>query len=161
MALKNTMLSFKDVGTKGVSREALRTVRPNPLPIGIKTPLELDESGKGLFAMHYALRDQLADNLRNLVLSNHGERLALYDFGANLRPLLTEWSNKDDFDKEAMKRIAQAVGKYMSFITLLGYDSQPNYVENIYTGIIKLTILYSIPSLNLSEETLEVTLYVI
>lgn len=161
MALKNTMLSFKDVGTKGVSREALRTVRPNPPPIGIKTPLEIDAEGRGVFKMHYSLRDQLADNLRNLILSNHGERLATYDFGANLRPLLTEFSNKDDFDKEAMRRISEAVNKYMSFVDLIGYDSQPNYVDNLYTGIINLTIFYSIPSLNITEQTMEVTLYVI
>lgn len=155
------MLSFKDVGVKGASRNSLRTLIPDPLPIGIKTPLELDEEGNGIFTMHYSLRDQLADNLRNLILSNHGERLALYDFGANLRPLLTEWSNKEDFDKEAMKRISQSSSKYMSFITLLGYESKPNYVDNIYTGIVKMTILYSIPSLNLTEETIEVTLFVI
>lgn len=161
MAQKNTLLSFKDVGTKGISRNSLRTVRPDPVPIGIKTPLELDEEGNGIFVMHYSLREQLADNLRNLVLSNHGERLALYDFGANLRPLLTEWSNKEDFDKEAMKRISEAVNKYMSFVDLIGYESKPNYVENVYTGIIVLTILYSIPTLNLMEEMLEITLFVI
>lgn len=161
MANKNTMLSFKDVGTKGASRNALRTIRPDPLPIGIKTPLELDENGRGVFLMHYSLREQLADNLRNLVLSNHGERLGLYDFGANLRPLLTEWSNKEDFDKEAMRRISAAVSKYMSFVNLLGFESKPNYVDNIYTGIVVLTLMYGIPALNLTEELLEITLFVI
>ena len=161
MANKNTMLSFKDVGEKGTSRESLRRVRPDPLPIGIKTPLELDETGRGVFAMHYSLRDQIADNLRNLIQTNHGERLALYDFGANLRPLISEWSNKEDFDKEVMRRISTAVGKYMSFVNLLGYESRPNYRDNIYTGIIDITIMYSIPSLNLNEEMVEVTLYVV
>lgn len=161
MANKDTMISFKDVGTKGTSRESLRSVRPDPLPIGIKTPLELDETGRGLFAANYTLREQIADNIRNLVQTNHGERLALYDFGANLRPLISEWSNKEDFDKEVMRRISVAVGKYMSYITLLGYESKPNYTDNIYTGIIDITLLYSIPSLNLNEEMVEITLYVI
>lgn len=87
--------------------------------------------------------------------------MALYDFGANLRPLISEWSNKEDFDKEVMRRISVAVGKYMSYVTLLGYESKPNYTDNIYTGIIDITLLYSIPSLNLNEEMVEITLYVI
>jgi len=111
--------------------------------------------------MHYSLREQLADNLRNLVLSNHGERLGMYDFGANLRPLLTEWSNKEDFDKEAMRRISSAVSKYMSFVNLIGYESKPNYVDNLYTGVVVLTLMYGIPALNLTEEMLEITLFVI
>jgi phage baseplate assembly protein W len=161
MANKNTFLSFKDVGEKETERDSLRRLQRDPIPIGIKTPLELDETGRGLFAMHYSLRDQIADNLRNLIQTNHGERLGIYDFGANLRPLISEWSNKEDFDKEAMRRIANAVAKYMSFVNLLGYESRPNYRDNIYTGIIDFTIMYAVPALNLNEEIIEVTLYVI
>lgn len=161
MINKDTMISFKDVGEKITNKESLRRNQVNPIPIGVKTPLEIDESGRNIFSMHYSLKEQIADNLRNLILTNHGERLALYDFGANLRPLISEWSNKEDFDKEVMRRISAAVGKYMSFVNLLGYESRPNYRDNIYTGIINIIIMYSVPMLNLNEEIIEVTLYVI
>ncbi|MFA6049706.1 MAG: hypothetical protein WC761_00645 [Candidatus Paceibacterota bacterium] len=155
------LLSFKDVGIQAVSRPAVNQLTRNPSPIGIKTPLEIDQEGNNLFTMHYTLKNQIADNLRNLVLTNHGERLALYDFGANIRPLLTEWSNKEDFDKEVMLRINTAISKYMSFVTPLGYESKPDYLDNIFTGIVKIVLLYSVPSLNLREELLELTLFVI
>jgi len=161
MVAKNTMLSFKDVGVKDVDRTAARQLRAVPVPIGIKTPLEIDETGNSVFAMHFSLKDQVADNLRNLVLTNHGERLGLYDFGANIRPLLTEWSSKDNFDQEVMQRINSAVSKYLPFITMIGYDSSPNYYENVFTGRIKITLLYSVPALKLTEQILEMTLFVI
>lgn len=161
MVAKNMMLSFKDVGIKGVDRSAARELRVVPTPIGIKTPLEIDEIGNSVFRMHFSMRDQVADNLRNLVLTNHGERLGFYDFGANVRPLLTEWSSKENFDQEVMQRINKAVSKYLPFVTLIGYDSSPNYYENVFTGRIKLTILYSVPAMNLTEEILEVTLFII
>lgn len=155
------LLNFKDVGIKATSRPAANLLRKPPSPIGVKTPLELDEEGNSIFVMHYTLKEQIADNLRNLLLTNHGERLAVYDFGANIRPLLTEWSNKENFDQEVMIRINTAISKYMPFVTPLGYESTPNYVENIFTGKIKMLLLYSIPSLNLNEELLELTLFVI
>lgn len=109
--------------------------------------------------MHFQLVEQIEDNFRNLVLTNHGERLMLYDFGANLRPLLTEWSNKEDFDSEAMIRINTASSKYMPFVNLNGYESKPDYRENIFTGIIRMYIHYSVPALNIGDRILEITLY--
>lgn len=155
------IISFKDVGIQAVSRPGVNQLRQAPVPIGIKTPLEIDEIGNSIFTMHYTLKEQIADNLRNLVLTNHGERLGLYDLGANIRPLLTEWSNKEDFDKEVMLRINTAVAKYMPFVSLQGYESTPNYNENIFTGKIKVLLLYSVPSLNLTNELLEIMLFVI
>lgn len=152
-------ISFKDVGTKGVRRilEQRRTV---PLPIGLKTPLEIDEQGDNIFKMHLKIEDQIDDNLRNLILTNHGERLALYDFGANLRPLLTEWSNKENFDGEAMTRIHDAVSKYMPFVNLIGFESKPDYIENTFIGHIIFLLQYSVPALNVSPHILQIEFFV-
>lgn len=152
-------LSFKDVGIQqfGVQNNV---VASTPLkPIGIKTPLELDEAqSTNIFKMHYNSLDQISDNLRNLVLTNHGERLAMYDFGANLRPLLTDYSNKDNFDREAMRRIKTACAKYMPFVSLLGYESRADRRENVYTGIIYILLAYQVSSY--PEQLLEVTLFI-
>ena len=68
--------------------------------------------------MNYDLGDQLADNLRNLVQTNHGERLGHFDFGANLRPLSLEIMGQDQFESEAMARVGKSVAKYLPFVRL-------------------------------------------
>ncbi len=154
------VISFKNIGIKHFETE--RDILQKSLkPIGIKTPLEYGGQGEGLFHMHYDLRAQIHDNLKNLILTNHGERVALYDFGANLRPLVTEFSNKDDFDGEAMIRINTSVSKYMPFVNLVGFDSQPEYEDNRFVGKIKLLIIYSITDLNVFDKKLEIILNVI
>lgn len=154
------LISFKDVGVQGVSRQAV-ALTTTPIPIGFKTPLELDQAGSSIFQMNFVLRDQIADNLRNLILTNHGERLGLYDLGANLREIVSEWSNKEDFDKEVMLRIKTTISKYMPFVEPLGFESQPDYHENTFTGKIRVFVAYAVPSLNLTDELIEVNLFVI
>lgn len=152
-------LSFKDVGIQGFGVQNNVISNTSLKPIGIKTPLELDESQSiNIFKMHYNNLDQISDNLRNLVLTNHGERLGLYDFGANIRPLLTDYSNKDNFDREAMKRIKTTCAKYMPFVNLLGYESRADRRENTYTGIIY--ILLAFQAFSYPEQLLEVTLFI-
>lgn len=111
--------------------------------------------------MHFALVDQMHDNFRNLVLTNWGERLGLYDFGANLRPLCTEIVSQDDFDGQAVDRISGAVQRWMPFITLETFESKTDRMNNRNTAVVKLTIVYNIPSLNVFQKALEVTLYAI
>jgi phage baseplate assembly protein W len=155
-------LSFKDVGTTVSDTLYKSSEEQNRIPIGIKTPLEIDHAdSSAIFKMHFDLKDQITDNLRNLILTNHGERLGFPDFGANLRPLLTEFSNKDNFDSIAMGRIKNAAGKYMSYVNLVAYESKADRYENEYTGVIKMLILYTVPNLNIQETAMEVTLFVI
>lgn len=153
--------SFKDVGVIAQEQrnDVLRRNR-STIPIGIKTPLEL-VGGKSLFKMHTEIADQVQDNLRNLLLTNWGERVAVTNFGANLRPLLTEYSNKDDFDSEAMLRINTAVTKWMPFVNPVAFESKPSYENNQFTGRIRIFFVYSVPQLQITEEVLEVELFVI
>lgn len=153
-------ISFKDVGVRSdiARRNLLR--RTAGAPIGFKTPLELS-GGKSLFVMHTDIREQIKDNLRNLLLTNHGERLIFNNLGANLRPLLTEYSNKEDFDSEAMVRINTAISSYMPFITPLAFESSPSFIDNEFTGKIRIILVYSVPALQITEDALELELFVI
>jgi phage baseplate assembly protein W len=154
-------LSFKNVGVLAdVDRQNALSRRNSDILIGIKTPLEL-VGGKQLFATHTILAEQIKDNLRNLLLTNVGERLVFHNFGANLKPLLTEYSNKDDFDSEAMTRINTAISRFLPFITPLAFESFPDVRENQFTGKIRILVVYSVPSLQIQEEVIEVEMYVI
>jgi phage baseplate assembly protein W len=68
--------------------------------------------------MHYDITDQVADNLRNLIQTNHGDRLGRPNFGANLRPLSLEILGQEKFESEAMTRISRSVSRYLPFVSL-------------------------------------------
>lgn len=147
--------------SSGKSPEQLNIEIPvrTALPIGIQTPLRLDD--KNLFAMHYSVVEQVHDNLRNLLLTNWGERVGLYDFGANLQELTTELSNIDAFDEEAISRIRNATSKWMPFVSLNEFVSETDNENNANTGIVKITITYNIPELGVENKALQIKLYVI
>lgn len=151
--------NFKSSG-KTTTQQAIEQLVQSPTPIGIKTPLRAGTQ-EGIFAMNYSLADQMHDNLRNLLQTNWGERLGLYDFGANLRPILSELVSQDDFDAAAVERISGAVGRWMPYISLDEFLSEIDHLENKNTAVVKLTITYSIPTLNVAKRALQVTLYAI
>ena len=151
-------ISFKSVGqTKDQLKDSF--VTSTPKPIGIKTPLQLSNNS-GLLKMNYNLANQISDNLRNLLLTNWGERVGLYNFGANLRPLTSEFVSQEDFDSEAVARIKSAVSTWMPFVELVDFVSETDRLENVSTGIIRVTISYNIPTLYVKDKKLQIVLYV-
>lgn len=149
--------SFKASG-KTQTQRTVEQLSASSLPVGIKTPLELGTTD-GILRMHHVLSDQVHDNLRNLLLANFGERLGLYAFGANLRPLVSEWSTQDDFDSQAIERISSAVQRWMSYISLENYISRLDTTETQGT-IVRLIVTYNVPALAVFNKSLEVALRV-
>lgn len=149
--------SFKSVG---VQEEDTKTVvdRAQKLPIGIKTPIQISSEAGGLFSMHKDIDKQLSDNLRNLLLTNHGERLGYYDFGANLRPLVFDLGT-DEADQEAIRRIKRTTNKYMPFISLEGFQVFVDRKDNKAVAKVGVQITYKIPRLDAALRSLEVMLY--
>jgi phage baseplate assembly protein W len=151
--------SFKSVG-KTQSQLSEESVQKTVVPYGIMTPMQLGDK-EGIFKMNYRLEDQFSDNLRNLLLTNWGERVGLYQFGANLKSLTTEFVSQDDFDSEAIVRIKDAVDKWMPYIDLENFSSEVDRMENKNTGIIKINITYNIPIINVRGKGLQIVLYVV
>ncbi len=152
--------SFKSVG---ITTEDLTTQKTSvaaaPLPIGIITPVQLGTDNEGLLAMSYSVGAQMKNNLRDLVMTNWGERVALYDYGANIGPMVTEYENgKDRFDEIVMQRISNAVAKWMPYVELENFDSaQRQYTNYIGLGVVVITIDYSIPRANIPTSRLQIT----
>jgi len=149
--------SFKSVGEKTVDYNARTRARVTAPPIGIKTPIEIGSTDDGLLKMHRSLADQIKDNLRNLILTNKNERLAFPDFGANLAPLAFELGT-EDADEEAMRRIKSATEKYMPFITLEDFSLTNEISDTGATALIKMLITYSVPSANIANQSLLLTM---
>ena len=148
--------SFKSVGirTDNVIEERYSAL---PTPVGIKTPLQLGE-GTNIYKMHYSLQDQIKDNLRNLVLTNNGERLGRPDFGANLLEMSLELGS-EDADQKAMIRIKDAVGKYLPFVQLVGFATEVDHFDNKEVAKVDIFLTYTIPRISTKQHGLKVTLY--
>jgi phage baseplate assembly protein W len=158
----STFVSFKNVGVREFeTRQITSVVSQSAFPIGIKMPVTFGQGDEGLFTMNMTLADEIQDNLKNLVLTNHGERLALYDYGANLVPLAAEYTTIENFDGEAMVRINTAVSKYMPFVQLEGFRSDAVLDDNRYTGLIRIFLKYTVPRANIAARVLEVSIFAI
>ena len=127
-------------------------------PIGIKTPVELNDPNFGLFKMHSDLLLQISDNFRNLILTNWGERVGLYKFGANLRELTSELTNSDT-DSEAMRRISEAASTWMPYIELGGFTSFRRGPD-LNDGVIQVgvTVTFSVPKISSRVRQIDVVL---
>jgi phage baseplate assembly protein W len=135
-----------------------------PRPIGIRTPLRFGREGEGIFSMHTSLISQIEDNFRNMILTNAGERLGLYNFGANLQPLMTEIINRnEDFEAEALERIRRTTSTYMPFIQLESFSSRPVFdgggTSNV--GRVQIEIRWGVPTLNVRNRLIRVNFFVI
>ena len=146
---------FISVGEKETDYKSRSTSVVVSLPIGIKTPLESGLEQDGVFRMHRNLEDTIADNFRNLVLTNHGERMFRYDYGANLREIAFELGTEDG-DFEAINRIRNAVRKYLPYLNLQTFETvqkPQTYTDPAKVGI---KITYNVPGFNSKQRMLEV-----
>ena len=153
---------FKSVGQRLTEFKQSRRLTSTDFsrrPVGIKTPVALSYGEAGLLAMHYELGDQIKDNFRNMLLTNHGERLGYYDFGANLTELAFKLG-ESDFDAEAMMRIKETVEKYMPFIILDNFEPfQRKLSTSNELAVVGMKVSYSVPSANLTTQQIEVIIY--
>ena len=154
---------FKSAGAKRSDPQFNRDVELPP--VGIATPLSLDSRIVGPFKMHYTLEEQIHDNLKNLILTNHGDRLGNFSIGANLNELCLEFTAKDDFDSEAMLRIRAAVKKSMPFVELRTFQTNflnrsDKYVKPESMALLSIKLQYDIPRLRVIDKGLEVLLYI-
>ena len=158
-AKKYSFASVGELQSEFVSQD--QEIKRESFNIGIKTPLELGDEDFLVMHKQGQLRSQIADNLRSLILTNKGERLGNYDFGANLKPLIFELGSENG-DITAMNNISRAVKKYMPFINLLGFETElitsPEDYQSAIGKLIKIS--YEIPNLKTSETFgVEVELY--
>lgn len=146
---------FLSVGERESTYRRRTSVTQPQIPIGIKTPLERGQDVDGLFVMHKNLEDTISDNLRNLLLTNHGERLFRYDYGANLRELAFELGTEEG-DTEAILRIREAVSKYLPYVNLQTFESRqtPSTYAESSKVIVKVT--YVVPGVSQKQRMIEV-----
>lgn len=150
--------SFKNIGTTTNQLRAITPAAP-VYPIGIKTPMSFGGNGNP-YQMHTSLAAQIQDNLRNMLMTNYGERIGLYDYGANLRSVLAEFTTDQDAETIAMQSIMRSVEKYMPFISLDTFDM--NFIPSDRNGQSKYQIIvnYSVPKIGATNQKVKIILEV-
>tara|TARA_Y100000287_G_C14108038_1_gene298597 strand:+ start:34 stop:528 length:495 start_codon:yes stop_codon:yes gene_type:complete len=161
------MFNFKSSGKSITSKKYNKKedLESQILPIGIKTPLEPGNDKSELFKLHVDPLEQLADNLRNLVQTNHGERLGRFTYGCNLKSILFDRNSSigGEYEKAAIENINQQVKKHIPVITIENIDINPEEKRENFdrTSLAKVIIKigFSVPALRRMNNSIEVILY--
>lgn len=152
-------IKFKSSGENDLNTKKIEK-RQNQIsslrPVGFKTPLELGNDSSGLFKMHFNLEDQISDNLKNLIMTNKGERLCFSDIGANLDDIVYKLG-EEAADTIAMQRIRNVIQKYMPFVIPDTFSSKIDKDNRTGSRVI-LTLNYKVPSINNSIRSIDISL---
>jgi phage baseplate assembly protein W len=112
------------------------------------------------YVMHTDVAEQVNDNLRNMILTNRGERLGKYDYGGNLRQILADFSTNTDVETIAMQSIMSTVEKYMSFVSLDTFEMQNLPSTRNAQAKYQISIGYSVPKIGANNQKLKIILEV-
>lgn len=158
-----SQFNFKSSGTKKEDRKYTNTRTKNvSRPIGIKTPMEI---GDDIFKMHSDPISQLSDNLRNLIMTNYGERLGRYNFGTNLKAVVFDLANSSEFEGIVERQIVDAAEKFIPQIKIKRvsriYNDNETKNDNNRIGLAKITlrVVFNVPALYSRDLGIEVDLY--
>lgn len=154
MAEKTKIYNFNSVGNTANEEKQAYSVDKSDISIGIATPIRESQGNSSLFFMNTTLTAQIRDNFRNMLSTNHGERLMLGDFGANLKPLAYELGS-DAADTQAVARITKTTNKYMPYISLSTFESLRDVSPDGSLTKIGVRVTFSVPSLNVKSQTVE------
>ena len=157
----HSQFKFKSSGVRKTDHRFTKTAPSSERPIGIKTPLE---SGDDIFKMHTSPIRQLSDNFRNLIMTNQGERLGMFDFGANLNSIVFEYSNSPNFEQIVSDAIVAVTQKFIPSISITDISSvfideaEKNDANKVGLAKIRLRIEYMIPKFKSPKLAIEVDL---
>ena len=138
-------IEFKNIG---ITSRGLVT-KEQTKPVGIKTPIRRG-SRFGLFDMNTDILEQIKDNFRNLLLTNHDERLMNVNFGANLGSILFELQSRvnENNAQRIAENIKNAVTDFMPYIELSNMEIFINETDStVPANFVKLKITFTVSGL--------------
>ena len=84
---------------------------------GLSFPLRYDVNSGGFFPTTSRLREQASSNLKNLLLTNKGERVGQPDFGSNIPNILFE-PITDNIGSLIEESVNEAVSQWLPYISI-------------------------------------------
>ena len=155
MSQETKVYSFKGVGQTVDQAKESSVDSFKDQPFGIATPIRLAKKAGSLLEMHTDVALQVRDNFRNMLATNHGERLMLSDFGANLKPLAYTLGSEST-DAEAIARISKTTQKYMPYITLETFEPLRELSTDGSLSRIGVRVTFSAVAVGISSQSVEV-----
>jgi phage baseplate assembly protein W len=86
----------------------------NDYAIGISLPLQIGGTG---FTQTYNTTDQIKSNIKNLLLTQRGERILQPEFGSGLHEILFDFNN-DDIEGKIEDAINEAFEQWLPYVTI-------------------------------------------
>ena len=90
------------------------TITYNDYAIGISLPLQVAGTG---FRQTYNTTDQIKSNIKNLLLTQKGERILQPEFGSGLQSILFDF-NDDDVATKIEDTINEAFEMWLPYVTI-------------------------------------------
>ncbi len=123
--------------------------------VGVTLPFTIGNNG--YFAVSYTTKEQIKSDLRNLILTNRGERLMQPDFGCNLRQALFEQIENGGVYQYLQGEIEAAINTWLPFITIDNIDiSSDNASKDANKIYIRLDYTLAFSG-NSSRDSLNIT----
>jgi phage baseplate assembly protein W len=96
--------------------------------IGITLPIQ-DGNISGMFNSSTSIQQQARSNLKNLILTKKGERLAQPEFGCDIWSVLFT-NNIDEVQDLARIAVVEAVDRWLPYLLVLDVTLSPETREN-------------------------------
>lgn len=118
------------------------------MPFGFTLPLARSTGSLGYFAFTSTELDAIKQNLKSLIVTNHGERPMRYDFGCNLREFMFEQERGDELKQRIADRILEQVARWMPYIsvselTIMFSEEDPHATQE---NSVRIDVKFSIVS---------------
>lgn len=112
----------------------------NDKAIGIQLPFNYK---KGLFKLSYTTEEQAISNLKNLILTNKGERFGQPNLGTDLRKFLFE-NNTQTLGKRIRENLYADIGYWLPYIKIEDIIVDVGSVDGIEGHALKITFHFSV-----------------
>ena len=109
--------------------------------VGVSLPI--GGGNNGYFAVNYTTKNQIKSNLKNLILTEPGERLGNPKFGTPLRKFIFETYTGGQFEMDIEETITTAVSTYLPYVTIESIIFDNNN-DNKDKHLVNLELKYSI-----------------
>jgi phage baseplate assembly protein W len=122
--------------------------------VGVSLPFTVGNNG--FFAVTYTTKEQIKSDLKNLILTNKGERLGLPNFGCDLRKVIFEQDGPEAY-AYIQAEIQSSISTWLPFITINGINIVSNKESKDNNRIdVKLDYTLTFAGNN-SRDTLNIT----
>ena len=111
----------------GRARSALELDLDPDVTIGLSLPMKHDDV-KGFFPGTTTTLSQTGSNIRNLLLTNKGERVGQPTFGADIMKVLFEQMS-DELVNQVESSISEAMAEWLPHVTVSKLNVEPDEVE--------------------------------